>query len=280
VEHVNTNGMKIIDESKIDITNLYFHGSHKKMTAVDAPSYEKPFCVTNDPYYAMSFSRFDYSKNSSVPPIDKNGGFIYVVSLNQHAEFVDFRKATIASKNEFFSVFPQKFINAAMNMIYSSRGEKEQKPIECYNGTGNDLWYIGDLLMNIVSTIEWEKREPSEYEYRLRSRFHSAVGCFCPRLEDIKTAIEAYDESPELQKVYCYNVHRFLAPWFEKLDKKGFSGIICGDNESHGGHVTTDYQVMIWNVNGLEDICLIPIEYSWLKRNWSKYRHQVKSADY
>lgn len=75
--------MNIIDESKIDTTNLYFHGSFKKMTSIDAPSYEKPFCVTNDPYYAMSFSRFDYSKNSSMPHIDKNGnGFVYVVSLN------------------------------------------------------------------------------------------------------------------------------------------------------------------------------------------------------
>ena len=77
-----------------------------------------------------------------------------------------------------------------------------------------------------------------------------------------------------------YDVHKFLAPWFEKLDKKGFSGIICGDNETYGGQVLTDYQVMIWNVNGLGDICVTPIEYSWLKRNWTKYRDQVKSADY
>ena len=74
--------MNTIDESKIDTTNLYFHGSYKKMTSIDVPSYEKPFCVTNDPHYAMSFSRFDYSKNSSRPPINKSGGFVYVVSLN------------------------------------------------------------------------------------------------------------------------------------------------------------------------------------------------------
>ena len=60
-----------------------------------------------------------------MPHIDKNGGFVYVVSLNPQAEFVDFRKATLADKNEFFDVFPKKFINAAMNMIYSSRGDKE-----------------------------------------------------------------------------------------------------------------------------------------------------------
>ena len=48
--------MHLVDESKIDITNLYFHGSFKKMTSIDAPSYEKPFCVTNDPHYAMAFS--------------------------------------------------------------------------------------------------------------------------------------------------------------------------------------------------------------------------------
>ena len=272
--------MKIIYESKVDATNLYFHGSFKKMSSIDAPTYEKPFCVTNDPHYAMSFSQFDYSKNSDVPPVNKNGGFVYVVSLNQQAEFVDFRKATLASKSEFFDVFPKKFIVAAMNMIYSSQGEKEQKPVEAYHGTGNDIWYLGDKLMNIVHAIEWEKREPSEYENRMRSKFRSAIGGFSPRLEDIKTAMEAFDENPELQKVDRYHVHKFLAPWFEKLDKRGFSGIICGDSETHGGYVQTDYQVMIWNIKALEDIYVVPIEYQWLKRNWTKYRDQIKSDDY
>ena len=120
------------------------------------------------------------------------------MSLNPQAEFVDFRKATLTSKNEFFDVFPKKFIDAAMNMIYSSSGEKEQKPVEAYSGTGNDLWYIGDKLMNIVRALEWEKREPSEHEFYLRDKFHSNIGGFCPRIEHIMKAIEAYDENREL----------------------------------------------------------------------------------
>ena len=121
------------------------------------------------------------------------------MSLNPQAEFVDFRKATLDSKNEFFDVFPKKFINAAMNMIYSSHLEgKEQKPVEAYSGTGNDLWYISDKLTNIVRTIKWEKREPSRNEYYLVDRFHSTIGGFRPRLDDIKTAMEAYDQSSEL----------------------------------------------------------------------------------
>lgn len=146
--------LQFLNESKIDLNQLYFHGSAKeKMTKVEKPSFEHPFYVTADIDYAMAFSTktrssTGHSENSIQFSKTKDNNYVYIMLLNPNAEFIDIRDIKNTEFDELSKVLPP-YIVERLNKV-AEKSYTDRKFIAHVDGIGNDIWYIFDIIRNTV----------------------------------------------------------------------------------------------------------------------------------
>ena len=106
-----------LNETKIDISKIYFHGSSEsRVTQLEAPSYEHPFYVTTDLHYAMAFCTKDSSstgewkdKTKTYTPYSQN--FVYVVTLKSDCNVFDFRDKKSSEFKKFYDVIDKDIVD-------------------------------------------------------------------------------------------------------------------------------------------------------------------------
>ena len=67
------------------------------------------------------------------------------------------------------------------------------------------------------------------------------------------------------------DIHEIMAPILKKLNLLGFQGILTTEHDSNdetksSNRVTTTYAIGIFDASGLDQLSLIPMRYSWLKK--------------
>ena len=253
----------VLNEAKANLKDkLYFHGSAFKSLYEDKtikpPSYSRPFFVTSDIYYAIAFSGHRYGGSGRVKGrkkfIDvKKERYVYVVSLNKNAEFLDFRSNK--GYNEFISFFPDGLKEILKTL---------PRNLQHFNVDG-DPFKIGvaiqELLENLYDLkIERKVANPAADEVWkhawIRLDENAIIDKLYKELFETKNILsELIKQSNSLQKIRNIGPHDLLAYVYKELDKKGYSGIIGIEedtNEQSGTRVATENSIGIWNVNGLD----------------------------
>ena len=67
----------------LDKTNLYFHGStNKHIRSLEKPSIKKPFCVSQDIEYAVTYAEKEAFGDESDEELNRNNGVVYAVTID------------------------------------------------------------------------------------------------------------------------------------------------------------------------------------------------------
>lgn len=302
--------MDTLIESSIDKTKIYFHGSaSKKFDTIKTPSYEHPFYVTPDIKYAAAFATKRYSSTGSYSKIDEicfeksdADTYIYIISLNPNAKFLDIRNSTIESINEVKEL--KQLIPIELQPIFDNLIESISKIQKNTNSGldefGLDVYILFDEFWGFCDNLakytisnysarkytRWEIEKNLYREIDLNNRRCKSVYGY-PVLFNGKNAadcndilgpiIDAVSNNPNKQIVNFFHKiefidgpHQFMSKFFDTLDENGYSGIITAErdtNDNSSQFVYTNYAIGCWNVNAFDKVSVIPIHYSWLKEN-------------
>lgn len=251
-----------LNETKIDLSKIYFHGSSEpKLSKLDAPSYEHPFYVTTDLHYAMAFctknssSTGDWDIQKTFTPSSQN--FVYVVTLAPNCNVFDFRDKKNTEFNKFYSIIDKDIVD----WVLQSEDKFDH----------NDIYeFINALQFEIFKPIEEDTTYSMYYDRRTNASGHAFNPHERIMPKELFEKAYAFMHANGLEHAYRdMDIHEIMAPILKKLNLLGFQGILTTEhdnNEENFSRVTTRYAIGIFDASGLDQLSLIPMKYSWLKK--------------
>ena len=251
-----------LNETKVDLSKIYFHGSSEpKISKLDAPSYEHPFYVTTDLHYAMAFctkkcsSTGDWGIQKTFTPSSQN--FVYVVTLAPNCNVFDFRDKTSAEFKKFYSIIDKDIVD------WTLQSEDKFDHSDIYE-------FINALQFEILKPIEEDTTYSMYYDRRTNASGHALNPHERTMPKELFEKAYAFMHANGLEHAYRdMDIHEIMAPILKKLNSLGFQGILTAEhdnNEENFSSVTTSYAIGIFDVSGLDQLSLIPMKYSWLKK--------------
>lgn len=295
--------MKLFAESKLneDKNTIFFHGSAKPlMRKLDAPSFEHPFFVTADLYFANIFAQmrklatgnYDYEVKFTEPGDDT---YIYVVSVSRDIEIIDLAEKkdydtvlqtfppivskvfSLSDDNYRFNTAKHKGSRANMYSLYTDIREFMHLVLSrCAPGTPEKLTAKHNEEAGKSRWMRpWTSRDYWNDFYDVVNR---TIGMYIERKVTPQELQDSYKDlaaNPTYVKYAAEylsnpdNVHKFMADSLRKLNAQGYSGMYATDSE-HDPDIDfsreTSRSLGIWDVKGLDLISIVPMKYKFVKK--------------
>jgi hypothetical protein len=261
---------------KIDKDTLYFHGSSEaRVDKLQAPSFEHPFYVTSDLHYAMAFCTKSQSmtgdwtdRDLSFKPANEN--YVYVVTLNPSMKVFDFRdQRSFEFKRAFGDLIdPEliKWMNGNSNL-----------------DTAHDIYEFCVVLDSLFANLKSTKFSWLEYSKTIGA---SSSNPLTPKLY-LKACDVVKKLNLDRDTLHELDIHNIMAPILRHLSKKGYHAVRTSERDAneemkfkHERHeVTTNDAIGVFDVNGLDLLCLVPMKYAYLKKINPRYLEDTTSED-
>ncbi len=252
---------ELLDETKIDQSKVYFHGSSEaRVNQLKAPSTRHPFYVTPDLHYAMAFCTKDDSQTGDYEDEDKiytpaSQNFVYCVSLKPTCRAFDFRDHNSTEFKKLYKVVDQELVEWVVKR--NSRSFDMSDIFE----------FVAALQGSIVKLVDMSRANYLEYT-RL---FGVEPELMTPKLFSKACA---FCKNNGLYETWGgFSIHQTMAPILEGLQKQGFHAILTRETDFNdedptkpSAKVSTSYALGIFDRAGIDLVSLVPLRYNWLKR--------------
>lgn len=262
---------------KVDSSKIWFHGSSEaRINQIQSPSFEHPFYVTTDLHYAMAFCTKDSSNTGdwdvqkTFTPASQN--YVYVVSLKPNCKIFDFRNQKNSEFKELYKIIDKDIVD----WVLESKDTFDRKDI---------YEFIITLQLEVLQPIEEDKTYSMYYDRRTNAAGHLNDPYERLMSKELFEKAAAFMHSNGLEHAYRdMDIHEIMAPILKKLNKLGFHGILTVEHDSnnerkYSSRVTTTYAVGMFDVAGLDQLGLIPMRYSWLKKINPTYLQDMTTDD-
>lgn len=252
---------ELLDETKIDQSKVYFHGSSEaRVNQLKAPSARHPFYVTPDLHYAMAFCTKNDSQTGDYEDEDKvytpaSQNFVYCVSLKPTCKAFDFRDHSSTEFKKLYKVVDQELVEWVVKR--NSR-----------NFDMSDIFeFVAALQGSVVKLVDMSRANYLEYT----KLFGVEPELMTPKLFSKACA---FCKNNGLYETWGdFSVHQTMAPILDGLKKQGFHAILTRETDFNdedptkpGEKVSTSYALGIFDKAGIDLVSLVPLRYNWLKR--------------
>ena len=251
----------ILDETKIDQSKVYFHGSSEaRVNQLKAPSTRHPFYVTPDLHYAMAFCTKDDSQTGDYEDEDKiytpaSQNFVYCVSLKPTCKAFDFRDHNSSEFKKLYKVVDQEIVEWVVK-----RNSK--------NFDMSDIFeFVVALQASVVKLVDMSRANYLEYT----KLFGTEPELMTPKL--FSKACTFCKNNGLYETWGDFSVHQTMTPILEGLKKQGFHAILTRETDFNdeypdkpGSKVSTSYALGVFDKAGIDLVGLVPLRYNWLKR--------------
>lgn len=252
---------ELLDETKIDQSKVYFHGSSEaRVNQLKAPSARHPFYVTPDLHYAMAFCTKNDSQTGDYEDEDKvytpaSQNFVYCVSLKPTCKAFDFRDHSSTEFKKLYKVVDQELVEWVVKR--NSR-----------NFDMSDIFeFVAALQGSVVKLVDMSRANYLEYT----KLFGVEPELMTPKLFSKACA---FCKNNGLYETWGdFSVHQTMAPILDGLKKQGFHAILTRETDFNdedptkpGEKVSTSYALGIFDKAGIDLMSLVPLRYNWLKR--------------